>query len=112
VERVENNMGKWAEEEQKMNKKVKKPKSIEEAKVMLIRNLEKLLKDNNISAIVSIPGSGTFGIFKNEADCLLILNHAKIEQEKIDLHNKYEAKRLLMEEQNNEKTEVNKPNYV
>lgn len=82
----------------------------EKATKIIVDNLNKLFKENGLSGIIEVPGAGTMGIFKDDGSKLKILNHAKIEEKKIELEMERTALNWLVNEKSDEKKKI--PNYV
>ena len=83
----------------------------EDALKLLTDNLNKLFRTNGISGILEVPGAGTLGIFKDDGAKLKILNHAKIEERKLELEREQEAIKWIRRENNNGQTQ-DKPSYI
>ena len=59
--------------------KIKQEDSEQEARIKFVNFLVKKLKQANISAIMQIPEFGTIAFFENDADKVLVLDHANTE---------------------------------
>ena len=76
---------------------MKKVNTQEEKKEAVLKGIEQFFKENGISGIINIPKIGSFSMFNNEADRLLVLDYAKLEIEIDKLHKRSEAAERITE---------------
>lgn len=68
-------------------------KKIESVKTLLI--IEKFLTKYNVSGIMYVPGQGSFSLYKNTNDKLIVLDHSKSELMLHDMTMKQEVREKL-----------------
>ena len=78
-----------------------------------LKEVEDFLEEHNISGIIRIPDYGTFSMFANPGDKLLILEHAQIE---VDISKELRMNEVncRINEENNKISQRNKkyPSYI
>ena len=92
------------------NKKVKM--TTEEAKQIVLENIEKLFQMHKISGIIEVPSIGTYSLFTSDGAKLLILDHAKVEEHKLELERNKKAIEWINNTYNEKEKANRKPAYI